>query len=256
MSDLNKLEAEVALERAQLTSALDELTNTLSPDHIGAKLTSSVEGFSGEIGRQAWGSAKQNPAAFALLAAGLGLLFSGGGTRPEAAHGIQANDPMDAMDGFDERVAAADAAMKSKMASESVVPKASWMRSTLESGIDNLPPAARTRVVRARRAAIAAQEKVEAQAAAISSKSRSFHNAQPIAVGALALGVGALIGALLPATRREDEFLGHQRDAMMDKAQGIFRMEMANLSDAAREGVSVAANRARSSRPARGNHKV
>src|SRR5690606_20219920 len=40
----------------------------------------------------------------------------------------------------------------------------------------------------------------------------------PLAAGAVAIGVGALIGGLLPSTRREDELMGDARDEVVHRA--------------------------------------
>ena len=254
MSDLGTLETQIERDRENLTRTLDNLTSTLSPDHIATRVASSVEGYGGELGRQAWDSAKKNPAAFALVVAGIGLLISGTGTRSKAAPATSVTPPKAAMAGFDERVEEADAAMKADMATESAAPKASWLRENLHAGLDTLPSSAKARVIKVRKAAIVAQEKVEAQAAALARKTSAFHNDQPLAVGALALGLGALVAALLPATRREDELLGEHRDAMMKKAQDALKTEMARISQSAQDGMQAALNSGRTPSPGRRNH--
>ncbi|MDA8585064.1 hypothetical protein N9L47_02230 [Rhodobacteraceae bacterium] len=254
LNELEELEEQIRYERAQLSRTLDNLTNSLAPGQIASKLTSSVDGYGGEIGRQAMQTAQKNPAAFALVAAGLGLLFTGGGSKPSRPNrAMQANDPLKAMQGFDKRVENADAAMKAQMATATAAPKASKLREKLESGLDALPPQARHRVMKARHAAVVAQEKVEAQAAEIARKGRSFHNDQPIAVGAIALGVGALIGALLPSTRRENELLGERRDTLMASAQFALQTEMDQLKRSAQDGVESIAQGMRSQRTSNRN---
>jgi ElaB/YqjD/DUF883 family membrane-anchored ribosome-binding protein len=137
---------------------------------------------------------------------------------------------------FDARVEAADTAMKKEMTGMTdTAPRAARLRAAMDKGLERLPAASRDRVVKARKAALKAQEKFEAQAERISRKSRSFAHDQPLATGALALGVGALVGALLPGTRREDALLGAQRDALMHDARQILREEMEKLHTAASE---------------------
>lgn len=240
MSDLNRIEEEVERERAALTQTLDRLTTNLSPDRVATKLTSTVEGAGGEIGRQALDSAKRNPAAFALVAAGVGLLLSGTGSRSRLAEGSRLVPQKDAMSNFDERVAQADAQMRSRMTYESTKPKASWLKENLDAGLDALPASARARVVKLRRAAISAQEKVEAHADKAMKKTSDFHSNQPLAVGGLAFGLGALIAAMLPSTRREDELLGDHRDALMAQAQHALNTEMSRISRGAQEGIRSA----------------
>lgn len=47
---------------------------------------------------------------------------------------------------------------------------------------------------------------------------RSFQE-NPLAIGALALAVGAAVGLLLPETRRENEMMGEKRDQLLEKAK-------------------------------------
>lgn len=51
---------------------------------------------------------------------------------------------------------------------------------------------------------------------------RSLHE-RPMAMAAVALGIGALIGASLPATERENQVLGSTRDDLVDRAQDMAR---------------------------------
>ena len=222
MPNLETLEEEVARDRAALAQSLDALTNAANPQRAADHVATMVEGYGGELGRQAWSAARQNPAAFALVGAGIALLLTGAGSRGE-----QPVKSVPAADDFDARVEAADAAIKAEATGLSEeIPQASQLRAAMETGLNKLPSAARKRVIDARVAALHAQERVEAQAAKISKQSRMFMNDQPLAVGALAAGVGALLGALLPATRREDELLGKKRDALMRAARETLSEEL------------------------------
>jgi len=215
MSDFNDIERAAAAERQALAASMDALSSAVNPENVQTHAAALVETYGGDLGRQAWGAAKQNPAAFALVGAGLSLLLSGTGTRPETRKAKPALVPTEqAYAGFDERVAAADEEMQAEVSSagsQDEAPSAAWLRAKLTDGLDALPPGARERVVAARETALDAQEKVEAQARAAAKKSRGFLHDQPLAVGALALGFGALVGALLPSTRREDDLLGQHR---------------------------------------------
>lgn len=244
MPSLKTAETQVEHSRQQLAQSLDALSATVDPARLADQVSSTMHSYGGEIGRQAWSAARANPAGFALMGAGLGLLLVGTGSRPEErTTPPQAVPPHKAMDGFDERLSAADADMKKEMTNMSTASKytAASLRKSLMNGLDKLPEGARKRVIDARRAALAAQEKIEARSREVAASSRTFHHQQPLAVGALALGMGALIGALLPSTKREDEMLGHKRDALMSKAQHTLEEEMSRLSAAASAKIDKAA---------------
>ncbi|MEW2913627.1 hypothetical protein [Leisingera sp. JC11] len=231
MPGTDSLEQQVDADRRRLAASLSGLSSTLAPRSVTEQLTAAAQGYGGQLGHQAVAAAKRNPAALVLAGAGLALMFTGTGARrhgpaPEPA----ALPPEAAFAGFDDRVAAADAAMKKEMTGMSEESfRTSKMRETLNAGLDALPDAARERVLKARTAALQAQEKVEAHAADLAAQGRTFYDQNPLAAGAIALGLGALIGALLPATRREDELLGAHRDALAAKAEAALREEMDKL---------------------------
>lgn len=242
MSNFSQIESEAARERQKLAASLDTLSNTVSLENIQTHAAVLAETYGGDLGRQAWGAAKQNPAAFALVGAGLSLLLSGTGSRPETRRPPQNLVPTDeAFAGFDARVAAADQEIKEEMTGmteHDTAPRAAWLRAKLNDGLDALPDTARDRVLEARKAALDAQEKVEARARVAAQKSQSFMHDQPLAVGAIALGLGALIGALLPSTRREDDLLGEHRDAVMATARSALQEEIHKAHQAAKSSLN------------------
>lgn len=231
MTGTDKLVQQAEENRRRLAVSLSGLSGALSPRQVTGQLAATAHGYGGQLGHEAMSAAKRNPAALLLTGAGLALMFIGTGRRPKTpATRSAAVAPDAAFEGFDDRVAAADAAMKQEMTGMSDENfRSSKMRETLNAGLDALPDAARKRVLKARTAALHAQEKVEAQAARTAAQGRTFYNRNPLAAGAIALGLGALIGALLPSTRHEDELLGSHRDALAAKAEAALREEMDKL---------------------------
>jgi len=57
----------------------------------------------------------------------------------------------------------------------------------------------------------------------------------PLAVGAVALALGAAVGLAVPRTRTEDEWLGDARDALVDKAQAVAHDTMEQVQDVAQK---------------------
>jgi hypothetical protein len=60
---------------------------------------------------------------------------------------------------------------------------------------------------------------------------------QPLALGAIGLGIGALIAALLPRTRREDALMGEASDRISERAQAV---ASEGLEDARRVATAAA----------------
>lgn len=56
---------------------------------------------------------------------------------------------------------------------------------------------------------------------------------QPLLLGAIGLAVGAALGAALPATRREDEWMGRTRDDVMNRASEVGREQAGHLKESA-----------------------
>ncbi|SHH02435.1 DUF883 family protein [Cognatishimia maritima] len=231
MTHTDALEKQVASNRRRLAQSLTDLTDTLAPQAVSEQIFASATGYGDEVRRQAVQAAKRNPAALLIAGTGLALMLTGtGGRRPSPAApatSTSAVPALKAFHGFDERVAKADAAIKKEMTGMTDEKlRTSRMRDALETGLDALPESARKRVMKARKAALDAQQSVEAHATEIADRSRTYFHQNPLAVGAIAVGMGALIGALLPSTRREDEILGAHRDALVQKAEETLREEM------------------------------
>lgn len=231
MSDdrLDTMEHRVARDRAALTQSLDTLANTFAPE----RMSRTAEGYALEMGQQVFGEARKNPAAFALVGAGLALLLSGTGRQSNPPAPKPSVPPQDAMAGFDARVASADAAIK-RQASGARRPALSSrrLRAAVNSGLERLDPATRTEVLKLRHQAIEAQMRIEARASRAMTKAGAAYGKQPLAAGAVAFGVGALIATILPNTRREDEMLGAHRDRLMDAAATLVRDEVASVRQA------------------------
>lgn len=234
---LSDIELRLERDRAALAHSLDILSTTLAPERLKREAVQTADRYGSELGQQAWAAARENPAAFALVGAGFALLLSGTGRRAEVdafEREAASVSPEAAMEGFDTRVATADAQMRAG-GDTSPTPTASRMRSALHSGLDKLSPEARVRVLNAREAAISAQQAVERRAAKLAGQADAIARQNPVVAGAAAFGIGALIAALLPSTRHEDDLLGSHRDVMVNEAQKTLRDEVSRLKGAAED---------------------
>lgn len=233
--NLSELEKRLDREREALAQSIDRLGDTLSPSRLSTEARETAETWGRTVGRQVWDATRENPAAFSLVGAGIALLLSGTGRRDEL-DGIR---PERSAPPTRSVVADPDPAisyppappMPSRQPHRA---SASRMRATLHSGMSRLPPEAQRRVLRARRAAIEAQDAVERHASRVSYQARKLVNGKPIPVAAVAFGIGALAAALLPGTRREDELLGERRDVLVAEARNLLRHESEALGERAR----------------------
>ena len=118
------------------------------------------------------------------------------------------------------------------------------LRERLMEGTENMTDTARDRVIAAREAAWDAERRLEARARDYAASGKDAFNQQPLIGALVAFGIGAMIGAALPRTRKEDEYLGVYRDRALSEAERIYRAESAKLravaEAAAREAKAVA----------------
>jgi len=73
---------------------------------------------------------------------------------------------------------------------------------------------------------------------------RELFRAQPLALGAIGLAIGAGIAATLPATQLETEYLGETSDAVKEKAQEFASERTARVMEVAEAAVTAAAEEA------------
>ncbi|MGR3761800.1 DUF3618 domain-containing protein [Roseobacteraceae bacterium NS-SX3] len=123
------------------------------------------------------------------------------------------------------RGTASAAASAASGAMHSAQERAARMRARLAEGTENLSEEARARVIAAREAAVDARRRAAAAVARQSEQAADLYDRQPLVAGALALALGAAIGGALPRTRTEDDLMGAHSDALMERAEEIFREE-------------------------------
>jgi ElaB/YqjD/DUF883 family membrane-anchored ribosome-binding protein len=114
------------------------------------------------------------------------------------------------------------------------------LKARIGEGTESMSEQARARVMRARHAAYEAQRDMEARYTQYRARSGRYYEEQPLLFGALALGVGALMGAALPRTHQENEWIGSYRDQAFDEAERIFRAEATKARAVAEAAVSEA----------------
>lgn len=98
--------------------------------------------------------------------------------------------------------------------------------------------------------------RVQAQASELTDRARAqavratdgFQTAleeNPLAVGAVALGIGAVAALLIPETRKERELMGSARDSLVDRAQHAAQELGQKVQTVAQETISMASDVAR-----------
>lgn len=118
--------------------------------------------------------------------------------------------------------------------------RAAALQERLAQGTENLTEEARNRVIAARKAAVQARDATAFYTRQSRERAADIFEDQPLIAGALALAVGAALGAALPRTRVEDQYLGDQSDHLMDEAERIFEEEKQKLGKVAKAATDEA----------------
>lgn len=118
--------------------------------------------------------------------------------------------------------------------------RASRMRARLAEGTESLSEEARNKVIAARERAIKARDAAADYGRQGQKKATDMFEDQPLIAGALAIAVGAAIGAALPRSRTEDAYMGEHRDNLMHEAERVFQEEKEKLSKVAKAATDEA----------------
>ncbi|MFU1478242.1 DUF3618 domain-containing protein [Roseovarius sp. C7] len=121
-----------------------------------------------------------------------------------------------------------------KDTARSAADRAAALRDRLSEGTEQLSEEARKRVIAARERAVEARDAAMVRARQTGERASDLYEEHPLVAGALAVAVGAGIGAALPRSRTEDAYLGQHSDTLMDEAERIFAEEKAKLGEVAR----------------------
>ena len=68
---------------------------------------------------------------------------------------------------------------------------------------------------------------------------------QPLALGAIGLAIGAVVAAMAPRTRKEDEMMGEARDRLLDEASQVGKEKLAQATQVAAAATDAATDAAK-----------
>ena len=216
--DVQQLKAEISDTQAELQQTVAEIQERLSPEHIKNQAADTVREAAtnmrdnvrdATIGRVQHMTRGQNPIPYALIGIGAAWLlmnsrssrrWNGGGYREYDASWDTSTSYISSEDEF----------------ASPYVGEAFADESGSTGGLGRATSDAR------RRAADASRQAAErARRAASQARSRmdTMLHSNPVALGIAALAAGALVGAALPTTQVENEYLGEKRDQLIESAR-------------------------------------
>ena len=258
----DEIERDIAHERAQMSSTIDDLQKKFSVEAITDDIGHMFRDIGNDFGQTISRTVGRNPAAMVMVGAGLAWLVLGanrntsehratlryGSNRSnigQTTHddesewfgaGRRNRQGMGTAHRYGKSTGAAGMMDRAKDAAgdtaSSIGETASDLSSWLSHGLEDLSDAAKTRVMSARRAAHDAREASEAAMHRGAGAATDLFRDQPLVVGALAVAFGAALGSMLPHSRLEDETMGAHRDQLFRDAQAIYREERDRAMDA------------------------
>lgn len=265
-----EIESELEQTRAQVSSTIDAIQTKLTP---GQLMDQAVDYWRGSLpadfGTNLSNSVRQNPVPVTLIGIGLAWLMMAGrktDTRYRAGR-YELDEDFDApaygyagMEEFeesDESLMQRAAAGASETA-ETVKSKAAELRARAGESAHRLRDKAseisdrtsgayadlRSRATQARGRFSDKTSHARERVDYLRERSRDRYyrarssvsqmvDEQPLVVGAIGVAIGAALGASLPATRREDEWLGEQRDNLMERTRETAREYVEPMKESA-----------------------
>lgn len=203
-----QLEREIDEERAHIRHTLDALEGKLSPGEIFDRVLDYTRRNGGEFSRNLVDAVTHNPIPVLMTAVGISwMLYQQNRSEPSYQTGGNGWDYGEAGLGSD---AGAGEGMKDKAAHL----KDSAMNAKQRAGdkIHRASEGIRERTDRIRHS-------TQTQAQRVSQGFNHMLEDQPLALGALGIAIGALLGGSLPSTRWEDRKLGEASDRVTDKVK-------------------------------------
>ena len=241
-ADVEQLKAEISDTQAELQQTVAEIQDRLSPAHLKHQAADTVREAAtsmrdnvrdATIGRVQHMTRGQNPIPYALIGIGAAWLLANN------RQGRRRNGS----DDYAEYDASWDTST-SYISSEDefaspYVGEAFTDESGRSSGMGRTTDEARRRA-----ADMTRQARERARRVATQARSRwdmMLHD-NPMALGIAALAAGAVVGATLPRTQMENEYMGETRDQLLDSAKSMAQDSVESAKSMAKDAVEKVAS--------------
>lgn len=228
MKDPAQLEREIDQQRDHIAELVDALGSKLSPGEIFERALSYSKGGGREFAGNLSHTVQQNPVPAVLTAAGLLWLFAGSrhgsaGTTTTTGSGL----------GSSASVGGSDKHIGERM--QHLREGASEKAHKASEKARNVGRSAQNAVGTAKVKAQSAAESARTGAHRASEGFQHMLHDNPMALGAMAIVAGALVGSMLPVTRKEHELMGATSDKLTDRAREKARSGLDAASEAGHE---------------------
>jgi hypothetical protein len=250
--DINKDPDELKREADQARGALEDtlylLEQRLSPSAIVDRVMTAVKENGGEFGTNLLAQVRNNPVPTVLSSVGVAWLMASSKRPPPRTNGgrpsVGERWSSGVQSARDSAREAGDAMRNAADAASSAYQSAADTASSAYRAAADTTADAANRVVDTTRATAGRVARASRGSAQAVAECYTYLRAeQPLVLGAIAIVAGAAIGALLPTTSAESEWMGDASQAARERLEGEARRRM----DDVKEGVERATEAARQS---------
>lgn len=225
-------EQEAEQTRERIASTVDDLQYRLSPRRVVGDAVGSIQDRGSELLGSASRIVRENPTAIGLIGLSLGLLMLTRGSSRSSDSYANDQDLYDDSYGYDADADEQPGALKRGWGT--VRDKASNARSSVRDTVGSASAAVSDRASTARDYASEKWQSARERGSEYADRARtratdlrrqagdSFEQ-NPFLGALVGIAAGAIVGALLPRTQRENELLGETRDRLADAARSAAR---------------------------------
>jgi hypothetical protein len=192
-SDVEQIKAEISETQVELQQTVAEIQDRLSPAHLKDQAASTVRDATiGKVQHMMQGN--NNPIPYALIGIGAAWLLASRRSSDRRWNGYDTSDR-----GWD---SGRSGYFNAPTTGSSQSTTGDWQAAASERAAE-------------------VTERARVAAYRVRNRWESMLDENPMALGIAALAAGALIGATLPQTDVENEYLGETRDQMLDSAREV-----------------------------------
>jgi hypothetical protein len=263
MSYAEQLERETEQTRSQLSDTLDELRAAVTPGRLVDQISERFsDGAPAEFTRNLKDQVVGNPLPLAIIGAGLAWLMLGPRVGSGAIAGAVARGANRSTE-WAERNAdlsqvQSSAASGVNSAMDSASDAANQAQRSMRDAAESVSQSARQTAHDVRDTAGAMADAASRTASSISQSTKlagqrtlqtgssflDFCREQPLLLAGLGVAIGALMGALVPATETEDRLMGEASDQMKERAQDLASEQYDAAKDVAKDAAKTVGERA------------
>lgn len=210
--DPAQLEREVDQSRAHMSETLNALEERLSPTHLLEQALTYARQNSGEFSQNLVETVKRNPVPTLLTAVGLSWMMFGqqqSSTKTSGAYDTGYTGSYGSTTSTGSDVSGqASIADRGRNIKNDLSNSTAGAKAKISQGTDHLKHQAQH-----------AADSLRHQSERAKASFTQMLEQQPLALGALGIALGALIGGALPPTRQEDKLMGNTRDNVLEKSK-------------------------------------